>query len=385
MILYLTQGTENSLMAQRFRDAYPGAKEVMIPDTEQDKEALFEKERKSGKHNVFITPAKGQHFKVCPGTAEPYICCNYWTLHQATNCPFDCTYCILQYYLNNPLLTVFSNLDDLKDMISERISEEPRRFFRVGTGELADSLAIDHIAQAGPELIAYAAEQSNMILELKTKSDKVDHLLNCDHKGRSVISWSLNPTDRITTHEFRAATFEQRMTGLEKVQKAGFMTGFHFDPMLIYEGWEKDYEELVRDLFKYADPSRIAWISIGSLRFPPEMGDKVREKFPKTDLLDGEMIRGNDNKQRYFKPLRVKAYKHLYDCLCKYGGEKLFVYFCMEDADVWNKVMGFSPKDNPHLDYLFSDYLRKKFPVLNIPNSDEGEYQAFHTKRTWEK
>ena len=384
MIIYLTDGTQKSTMAQRFLNAYSDAQQIIVPDTEEDKEALFEKESKSGKHNVFITPAKGQHFKVCPGTAEPYICCNYWTLHQATNCPFDCTYCILQYYLNNPLLTVFSNLDDLKTMISDRIVEEPRRFFRVGTGELADSLAIDDIALAGPELIDFAAEQNNMILELKTKSNKVDHLLKSDHKGRTVISWSLNPIDRITKHEFRAATFEQRMAALEKVQDAGFMTGFHFDPMLIYEDWEKDYEALVKDLFKHADPSRIAWISIGSLRFPPEMGDKVKDKFPKTDLLDGEMIRGNDNKQRYFKPLRVKAYKHLYNCLRKYGGDNLFIYFCMEDSDVWQQVMGFAPENNPHLDFMFSEHLRKKFPKLNIPDATKEEYEGFHTKRSWE-
>ena len=367
MIIYLTSGTENSIMAKRFCEAYPNARTEIVPDNEEARQALYEKESKSGKHNIFITPARGQHFKVCPGTAEPYICCNYWTLHQATNCPFDCTYCILQYYLNNPLLTVFSNLDDLTDMIRERIDEEPDRFFRVGTGELADSLAIDDVAMAGPELIRFAAEQKNMILELKTKSDKVGHLLDIEHKGRTVISWSLNPQNIIQKHEFRAADLKTRMRSLEKVQKAGYMTGFHFDPLLIEGDWEKDYEELIKTLFKYADVSRIAWISIGSLRFPPEMEEKVKNKFPQTDLLNGEMIRGNDNKQRYFKPLRISVYKHVYECLKKYGGKDLFIYFCMEDADTWQQVMGFAPEKNAHLDYMFSDYLRTKLPNLPDP------------------
>ena len=384
MIIYLTSGTENTIMAQRFCRAYPDAEVVTVPDTDEARQALFEKETHSGKHNIFITPARGQHFKICPGTCDPYICCNYWTLHQATNCPFDCTYCILQYYLNNPLLTVFSNLDDLLEMIRVRIAEEPKRFFRVGTGELADSLAIDDVAKAGPELIRFAAKQSNMILELKTKSDTVDHLLDVKHQGRTVISWSLNAISRINEHEYRAAPLEKRMKALEKVQKSEYMTGFHFDPMLIDGNWEKDYEELVKILFEHADPSRIAWISIGSLRFPPEMGEKVKAKFPKSNLLDGEMIRGNDNKQRYFKPLRIAAYKHLYHLLQKYGGEDLFVYFCMEDADTWQQVMGFAPESNAHLDFMFSDYLNKKFPGLNIPNADEKTYEGFHTKRSWE-
>lgn len=384
MIIYLTSGAENSRMAERFRSAYPDADIEIVPDREDARQSLYAKETKRGKHNIFITPARGQHFKVCPGTGDPYICCNYWTLHQATNCPYDCTYCILQYYLNNPLLTVFSNLEDLFDMISERIAKEPKRFFRVGTGELADSLAIDDVSLAGPELIRFAARQKNMILELKTKSDNVDHLLDVDHRGRTVISWSLNPQRIISKHEFRAADFKARMKALEKVQKAGFMTGFHFDPLLIEGEWEKDYEQLIKDLFRHADPGRIAWISIGSLRFPPEMGEKVMAKFPKTDLLDGEMIRGNDNKERYFKPLRIKAYHHIYRCLRKYGGPRLFIYFCMEDSDTWQQVMGYSPDNNAHLDFMFSDYLNAKFPDLNIPQSDREDYEGFHTKRSWE-
>jgi len=114
------------------------------------------------------------------------------------------------------------------------------------------------------------------------------------------------------------------------------------------------------------------------------MGEKVKAKFPKSNLLDGEMIRGNDNKQRYFKPLRIAAYKHLYHLLQKYGGEDLFVYFCMEDADTWQQVMGFAPESNAHLDFMFSNYLNKKFMGLNIPCSDEKTYESFHTKRTWE-
>ena len=141
---------------------------------------------------------------------------------------------------------------------------------------------------------------------------------------------------------------------------------------------------MIRDLFDHADPRRIAWISIGSLRFPPEMGDKVKAKFPNTDLLDGEMIRGNDNKQRYFKPLRIKAYKHIYNCLRSYGGEDLFIYFCMEDSDTWQQVMGFAPDSNAHLDYMFAEYLNNKFPQLKIPDTGKERYESFHTKRTWE-
>ncbi|MBW6458140.1 MAG: DNA photolyase, partial [FCB group bacterium] len=332
MIIHITSGCENTELVRRFRTALPHAAVRPVPDNDDARQALFASASHTGKHHIFITKARGEHFKVCPGTPAPYLCCYYWTLHSATNCPYDCSYCILQYYLNNPLLTVFANQDDLMDQIRRRIAQEPRRLFRVGTGELADSLALDDIAQIAPELIRFTAGQTNMLLELKTKSDKVGHLLKIPHRGRTVISWSLNPVERIARHELYAADLPARMRAVRKVQDAGYMTGFHFDPMLLYPGWEEGYEQLVKTLFEHADAGRIAWISIGSLRFPPEMAEKIRKKFPATDLLDNEMIRGRDNKMRYFKPLRVKMYKHLYACLRKYGGDDLFIYFCMEDA-----------------------------------------------------
>jgi spore photoproduct lyase len=384
MIIHITSGCENTVIARRFMTAFPRAGIRLVQDNENARQALFASVSHTGKHHIFITNAKGEHFKVCPGTPAPYLCCYYWTLHAATNCPYDCTYCILQYYLNNPLLTVFANQDELMDQIRQRIAEEPQRLFRVGTGELADSLALDDIVQIGPELIRFAARQANMILELKTKSDKVDHLLNVPHYGKTVISWSLNPPERMARHEFCAADFSGRMRALRKVQDAGYMTAFHFDPMLIYEGWEDGYTLTVKNLFEHADAKRIAWISIGSLRFPPEMAEKVRHKFPETDLLDSEMIRGRDNKMRYFKPLRVKMYQHLYASLRKYGGEDLFIYFCMEDADVWKRVMGFAPDSNEHLDYLFAEHLSQKFPELCLPTPEPDLYRQFRTRRSWE-
>lgn len=384
MILYVTEGWETGEVAQAFRRAYPCARLVRVPDNEAARRELYEKEAGTGKHHIFITPARGRQFRVCPGTAAPYLCCYYWTLHQATNCPFDCSYCILQYYLNNPLLTVFANIGELCEEIKTRIDREPQRLFRVGTGELADSLALDPISGAGPQLIRFAAEQKNMLLELKTKSDKVEHLLDVAHRGKTVISWSLNPPEYIRNYEFRTADLKARMRAVDRIQDAAYLLGFHFDPLLINREWKWSYEELVRELFRHARTERIAWISLGSLRFPPEMAEKILRKFPNTDILNGEMIRGADGKMRYFKPQRIALYRHIYRLLREYGGENLFIYFCMEDAEVWRQVMDFAPESNEHLDFLFAEHLTQKFPQLHFPTADLKKYREFETRRSGE-
>ena len=62
---------------------------------------------------------------------------------------------------------------------------------------------------------------------------------------------------------------------MHKTFRAGYLIGLHFDPMILYEGWEEGYEALARQVFEAVKPERVAWISIGSLRFNPEMKKKM--------------------------------------------------------------------------------------------------------------
>ncbi len=59
---------------------------------------------------------------------------------------------------------------------------------------------------------------------------------------------------------------------------------------------------LVKQTFDTAPPDRIAWISIGSLRFNPEMKKEIENNYPDSRLTCAEMVLGDDSKVRYVKP-----------------------------------------------------------------------------------
>jgi len=42
--------------------------------------------------------------------------------------------------------------------------------------------------------------------------------------------------------------------GSQEVSRKGYPLGFHFDPIISHEGWERGYEETVLQLFKQIDP-----------------------------------------------------------------------------------------------------------------------------------
>jgi spore photoproduct lyase len=255
----------------------------------------------------------------------------------------DCSYCYLQDYLaHNPALKVFSNVEDLLGEAHELFSRQRRFFFRVGTGEITDSLALDPYIGFSEQIVPFFAEQPNAFLELKTKSDCVENLLHLDPKEKVVVSWSMNPQRVIDQDEHLTASFEERLLAAYRCQQAGYKLGFHLDPIIEYSGWEEDYREMVERIFTVVDYRRIAWVSMGVLRNTPNLKRIMRQRFPSTRLLSGEQVLCPDGKMRYFHPLRVSIYRKMLQWI-RNASPTVFVYLCMESREVWEQVFGFSP------------------------------------------
>lgn len=330
---------------------------------------------REGKHRLHISSKTPNAFHRCSSLNYEYLCCNVHVLRTMSNCPFDCSYCFLQNYLTNGTTMVVADIPSLIGKVKAKQLKEPWRFLRVGTWELADSLALESELGTAGRLLEAFKELNNAVLELKTKSAVVDGLLPLDHGGRTIISWSMNPDGVITAEEHGTASLDERLDAMKKVCQAGYPIAIHFDPMIYHEGWESAYEVLVKRIFSAVPKGRITWISIGVLRFNPEMKRKVEDHFPKSKITAAEMVLGKDGKVRYVKPLRLKMLSHLYRLIRAYGGEEPYVYLCMERPDIWQRVMGWAPRSIAHQDYLIADSLYRRFPEFfsHKPSYDEYE------------
>ena len=294
------------------------------------------------KNRLILTRHKGEFLKKCPGSGGQ-VCCNYFVINFASNCPMDCSYCYLQEYLtNNPELKVFSNVDDLLTEADALLSKHRRFFFRIGTGEITDSLALDPYIGFAREVVPFFAEQPNVLLELKTKSDCIEGLLNLDPKDRVVVSWSMNPQRVIELDEKGTASLSERLLAARRCQNAGYRLGFHFDPIVEYPNWETDYQAALDQVFGSVDWRRIAWLSLGVLRGTPGLKRIIRDRFPRTQVLTGEQVLCSDGKLRYFQPMRVNIYRTMLRWIRR-AAPTLQVYLCMESKEVWQQVFGYAP------------------------------------------
>ena len=290
---------------------------------------------------------KSDFLKWCPGTRN-YICCGYQILNLENNCEINCSYCILQGYFNIPYIIVYVNIEDLFDELTDKLNRQSQKIFRIGTGELADSLSTDHLTGYSSQLVSFFANKKNAIIELKTKSTLIENFINLAHNGRTVVAWSLNTPSLISTEESSAPTLEQRLAAAEKCQQAGFKLAFHFDPMIYYDNWEQDYRLVVNMIFEIIKPENIVWISLGALRYPPHLNQIIRQNHPYSKFIYGELFPGKDAKLRYFKPIRIKMFSKMYQWI-KQLAPDVFVYLCMESSEVWQKSFGWTPKNSAGL------------------------------------
>jgi len=343
-------------MAAALRSRLPGADFQVL--------ARVSEAREPDPDVLEVVAFRGRFLKSCPGTRH-YFCCGYRILHFGIQCTLDCTYCILQVYLNQPNLRLFGNTEDLLHELGEELRSHPGELYRIGTGEFTDSLLLDPWTGLSRTLVPFFARQPNAVLELKTKTNFIENLEDLEHGGRTIAAWSLNADHIRKCEESRTATLTERLRAARRCADWGYYLAFHFDPMIEHPGWRKGYGEILDRLFDTVDPSRIVWISLGAFRFMPELKSIVRTRHAQSPITHGEFIRGLDGKMRYFRDIRVELYTFMVERIRRVDPD-LCVYLCMEGRDIWREAFGFSPEEQGGLPSMLDTAARQR---MNLAHS----------------
>jgi len=334
-LIVINEAYPESVIVKNVRNYYPDVPVQWIPNRfEEEKLALNQNQ---GRKMLLLTEHRGRFFKLCPAFDECYTCCNLYTLNITQNCPYACSYCFLQEYMNKHAITQFLNVEAALEELTQLFATYPHKFFRISTEELADCLAIDPATGLNEILIDYFSKQDNAVLEFRSKSSQIDHLLNLPNVKNTVCSWSIGASQIQQEEEHKTATQLERVQAAAKAAKAGYGVAFHFDPMIYFEGWQKDYLQTIEWIAQHVPTSSILWFSFGALRFAPAQRHAMRENFPKTKLLQGELLPHPDGKMRYPDSLRLEMYQWMQKQL-QHHFPQAMQYLCMEDAAMWKKV-----------------------------------------------
>ncbi len=342
-IIYITEDVINNMYTKNALNILHTVPHRVI----HDKTEIESKHLNS--RTLLISSPRGKTVNRCPGTRR-HVCCNYLTIDLYVGCTIGCTYCIMQYYLNFSPIIVYVETKPIIQRVKEIAQSNRDKIIRIGTGEVGDSLLYDPLFKISGDLIEEFAEEDNLYFELKTKTNFVDHLLHIKQKGNAIIGFSLNPTYIVTSEEGTAATLHERLKAAQKAIEAGYMVSFHFDPIFYYDSWERDYTEVIDFIHnQYKIPgNRIAWISMGTFRYPPDL----KEKLPFRDFFLSEFVPSRDKKYRYIQKLRSSIYRTIKERI-KLHYPMAPIYMCMESSAVWYNVFGKNPTEIPEIHDIF--------------------------------
>lgn len=299
---------------------------------------------------LFLGGIRGDILKKCPGS-HGHICCNYYIINLYIGCPLNCTYCILQEYLNQPFIIVNIDIENIFKSLNDMFKKS-NKFYRIGTGELGDSLVYDPITGFSKDFIDFFSNYPSNIFEFKTKTNLIDNILKINSPGNIIVGFSLNPEIVIKNQEGFSSFLIERLIAAKELIKKGYKISLHFDPIINIINFEKEYFNLIKTIFGYISGSDIAWISLGTFRYLPGLKKMIEYNYSNSNILNDEFVLCADKKYRYLKSIRLAMYKKIINWLRSFD-KNLLIYLCMESPEVWKKALGNLPFNEEKLNLIF--------------------------------
>lgn len=209
---------------------------------------------------------------------------NYYFSH-VLNCVYDCRYCFLQGMYRSAHLVLFINYELFLEQLDAVIEEHPPGSCTFFSGYDGDSLALEPLTEFVAEFLPFFHDRPGAQLELRTKSARVEALLEREPLENCVVAFSLSPEGVGEALEAGVPPLARRLSVARELQRRGWPVGLRFDPLIHARDWREQYTGLFEAAFEALDPSRLHSVSLGSFRLPRATHRKLERLFPEEPLL----------------------------------------------------------------------------------------------------
>ncbi len=332
-VIYADKEVFESPVFLRAQAAYPNAQ---IKFYENGKIPPCPKHYSQRTEVLVISKENFDFIKPCPCTSN-CVSCGYNLINLGFGCAYECAYCYLQQYQNLHAVVLPANINNfLAKIAGAKLTKGIFPYIRIGSGEFTDSLLFDDITRYSGDIVNFFRGRSEYF-EFKTKSVNIDGLLSVEAAPNIVAGWSVNPPQIIKTCEFLTPPLEARLEAAAKLARRGYKTAFHFDPIILHEGWRQNYAQTIKQIAQSVPQEAVVWISAGTLRFHRELKRFIETRFADNTILDEEFLLDFDGKLRYPAEVRKEVYCFIMPLLQKHF-PNTYIYMCMESAAL-NKIL----------------------------------------------
>ncbi len=275
------------------------------------------------KRTLVVGIRKSKKFQTCKPSA-------HYQLPIATSCPGMCQYCYLNTNLGKkPYIRTYVNIDEILETAKKYIKERSPDETVFEGAATSDPLPVEELTGNLNKSIKFFALENLAKFRFATKFTNVDSLLKLDHGKSTKIRFSVNTDYIIKRYEKNTPNLEKRLDTASKVALAGYPLGFLIAPIIIYPGWQEDYEKLLLNIEKKTGNIGVTFELI-THRFTVKAKNLINETFPDNKLP-------MDEKKRKFKYGQFGYGKYLYPPETIFDLKK---WFCDKiEETVSNKVI----------------------------------------------
>jgi len=276
--------------------------------------------------NLYIAKKKGNLIKETPDAYGLSGDKHYYYIHQY-NCIYECEYCYLQGYFHSPDIVLFINHDEIINEMQKIMDQNQERVW-FHAGEFSDSLALSHITDEFADYYAFLDKNPNALIELRTKSVNTKALKGA--RENLYITYSLSPQQKIKEIDLKTPSLKHRLSAINKLYQEGYKIGIHLDPIIYNDDFKENYQEFLDELNTAIPIKEIQYISIGVVRYTPNVWNEVKKNYPNSIMHKEELVKTEGNLIRYNKPMRMWILNTVEEMLYSYEIAKEKVYKCME-------------------------------------------------------
>jgi len=182
-------------------------------------------------------------------------------LNLVDGCAFRCAYCGFGRRI------VFSlDVERLVSGLDEQFARFPgQRLYKFSN--MTDLPPFEPELDAVAPMVRRFAGEADHYLMLFTKSDAVGFLLDLDHGGHTIVSWSLSCDTASRLIDKRTASLDERIEAMRRCGEAGYPVRARLSPIVPVKDWRAEHEALFEKMFAAVRPDLVTLELLGWFDF----------------------------------------------------------------------------------------------------------------------
>lgn len=197
-------------------------------------------------------------------------------------------------------------------------------------------------------MVPFFARHPYARMVILTKSADVENLLELDHSGRTILSWTLNAPEVANRFERNTPDVTARLDAMRRCARAGYPLRAVLMPIIPVADWQAAYSRFIATLVESVPLSRI---TLGSICSYPQAQRLMELKLGRENTMStllrgraeaaprsctgikaggGGSTKSPDGRLRFPRAVREEVYRYVIDCIRRQRPD-LEIGLCLED------------------------------------------------------